>query len=173
MLEDFTVNHLDSSLDWSAKAFYLYVEEVLRLEGVSSPLGGLSTNSFYSLPVKQLEIRLTVFVGHSEKKREEKKPTYLIFPVMMSILFLSVLVSQDVNVDALLIAGRRWDFYGSSVGARGSAILRDTGVIAREWPRVLPLVTRLTVTVTSRRWPFPCNYPYISPIGIVRVHSGG
>lgn len=58
---------------------------------------------FYSFPVKQLEIRLTVFVGHSEKK----KITYLIFTVMMSILFLSVLVSQHVNLDALLIAERR------------------------------------------------------------------
>lgn len=53
------------------------------------------------LPVKQLEIRLTVFVGHS------KKHMYLIFTVMMSILFLSVLVSQRVNLDALFLIAER------------------------------------------------------------------
>lgn len=74
-----------------------------HLDDNLSPFDNLSV--LPSLPVKQLEIRLTVFVGHSEKKK--KKITYLIFTVMMSILFLSVLVSQHVNLDALLIA-ERW-----------------------------------------------------------------
>lgn len=51
-----------------------------------------------------------MFAGHSEKKKEKKTElTYLIFTVMMSILFLWVLVSQRVHLDALLTAGRRWD----------------------------------------------------------------
>lgn len=91
---------------------------------------------------------------------------YLIFTVMMSILFLSVLVSQHVNLDALLIAGRWYDLRWSicfSFEAGGSAILCDTGVIVFKWPRVLPLVTCLSVMVTSHCWPFLYNYPcYLS-----------
>lgn len=79
---------------------------------------------------------------------------------MMSILFLSVLVSQNVNLDALLIAGHWYDFYMSvSIEAGDSAILCDTGVIVLKWPCVLPLVTCLSVMVTSHCWPFLYNYP--------------
>lgn len=37
--------------------------------------------------------------------------------------------------------------------------LRDTGVIVWKWPCVLPLVTCLSVMVTSHCWPFLYNYP--------------
>lgn len=91
---------------------------------------------------------------------------YLIFTVMMSILFLSVLVSQHVNLDALLIAehlGMTSIDVCSSIEAGGSAILRDTCVIVWKWLCVLPLVTCLSVMVTSHCWPFPYNYPcYLS-----------
>lgn len=62
------------------------------------------TSRFPFLLITCKEIRLTVFVGHSEIM-------YLIFTVMMSILFLSVLVSQHVNLDALFIAEYWYDFY--------------------------------------------------------------
>lgn len=70
---------------------------------------------------------------------------YLIFTVMMSILFLSVLVSQHVNLDALLIAESWYDAtsidFCFSIEAGGLAILCDTGVIVWKWLCVLPLVT--------------------------------
>lgn len=51
----------------------------------------------------------------------------------------------------------------SSIEAGGSAILRDTGVIVWKWPCVLPLVTCLSVMVTSHCGPFLYNYPcYLS-----------
>ena len=71
---------------------------------------------------------------------------YLIFTVMMSILFLSVLVSQHVNLDALLIAERWYDFFKTFVPQlkqEARPYLRDTGVIVWKWPCVLPLVTCL------------------------------
>lgn len=50
-----------------------------------------------------------------------------------------------------------------SIEAGRSAILRDTGVIVWKWPCVLPLVTCLSVMVTSHCWPFLYNYPcYLS-----------
>lgn len=51
----------------------------------------------------------------------------------------------------------------ASIETGGSAILCDTGVIVWKWPCVLPLVTCLSVMVTSHCWPFLYNYPcYLS-----------
>lgn len=88
---------------------------------------------FNSLPVKQLEIRLTVFVGHSENHVLD-------------------IYCYDVNI-VLIGAGLTTCKFGctfdsrtstdvcSSIEAGGSAILCDTGVIVWKWPCVLPLVT--------------------------------
>lgn len=56
-------------------------------------------------------------------------------------MFLLVLVSQHVNLDALLIADYGYNDVFSSCEAEGSAMLCDTGVIAWKWPCVLPPVT--------------------------------
>lgn len=120
----------------------------------SLPLTASLCSSFNSLPVKQLEIRLTVFVGHSENH-------------VLDIYF------YDVNI-VLIGAGLAtckfgctfdsrtlvWLLYTcSSIEAGGSAILCDTGVIVWKWPCVLPLVTCSSVMVTSQCWPFLYNYP--------------
>ena len=115
--------------------------------------------------VLYLEIRLTVFVGHSEKKKKSCTWYLLLWCQYCS----SVLVSRRVqnNLDALL-ASRTLVWYWA-LDKCASAVLGgsgreppyrvDTGVIVWKWPCVLPLVTCLMLMVTSHHWPFPHNYP--------------
>lgn len=73
MLEVFTVK---TTLipHWTGQQGFLLV----RFKKDASSRGSLLSlrrplcHPFYSFPVKQLEIRLTVFVGHSEKKKKSR-----------------------------------------------------------------------------------------------------
>lgn len=106
MLDVVTVNHLKSSLDWSTKLLTCMWKDASWIwRPFLSLWRPLCVNPFNSLPVKATRKSDWLCLWGI------LKIMYLIFTVMMSILFLSVLVSQHVNLDALLIAERWYDFY--------------------------------------------------------------
>lgn len=165
--------HLDSSLDWSTRLFNVYVlrktqekkQNKKKKDASSSrgsPLSLRRPFRFFFFPfllVKQLEIRLTVFVGHSDKDmkttKKKKSRTWYLLLWCQYCSYRCWSHKQHVkkkktrkkkkDLDALFDSrasagrGQRRAFLTRS--RRLGHNLRDTGVIAWKWPRVLPRVT--------------------------------